>query len=268
MKKGPEGVSLSWAFFRRTVLWMVLLLAVPVSVSLLGSSPEVGDRVAWVWGRRIVSWVGLFLPFAAFAGGIAGSESRGFRRLIGYASVISLLSIVCLGYLAPHLEFREALEDRRDTAQMFPTGPADLFGLWRLRERVVENSPGEFRPSTEHPLRQPPNWIDYLIHSSFALALFAVFGALLGSLTGTLTSGLSPPVRRNARWAIGFLTAALFFLAERAGEGWVRADPGNSGVLGAWGPMLLPALELAGLYLLIVRARMPSMLSGPPSLDG
>ena len=58
------------------------------------------------------------------------------------------------------------------------------------------------------------------------MALFAILAGLLGQLVGFLTGSLSPPARRNARWALGLLTAILFFLAQAVGGEWVRVRPG------------------------------------------
>jgi len=139
-----------------------------------------------------------------------------------------------------------------DVSQRYPTGPTTLGGLRELRTRVLENPPEEFSLSAERLLDAPPNWISFQIHTLFALSLFAILAALLGALTAGLTTGLSPPARKNARWASGLASGVLFFIGESLGGEWVRADALHSGVLGAWGAMVIPVLELAFLYLLLL----------------
>jgi hypothetical protein len=114
-----------------------------------------------------------------------------------------------------------------------------------VRAQVEANPPSEFSYSVDRPFESSPGWLTYRIHSLAVFSLFAILAALLGRQAGFLTSGLSPPARRNARWAIGLFTAVAFFLAEAVGGEWVRLDPVHSGILGAWLPLALPLAELA-----------------------
>lgn len=126
----------------------------------------------------------------------------------------------------------------------------------QLRARrgiVIATPPETYSFRRDRPFESPPNWLTYRIHSPVVIALFAILGALLGQLVAFLTSGLSPPARRNARWALGLFSALAFFIAEVAGGAWVRLDPGNSGLAGAWLPMLMPLAELALLAFLVRR---------------
>ena len=106
------------------------------------------------------------------------------------------------------------------------------------------------------PLTHPPNWLTYLLHSVVVITCFTILAALLGHRGGTLTTGLSPPNRRNARWALGLASSIAFFLAEAAGGDWVRANPSNSGVVGAWVPLVVP-LAVLGLLEVLLRIRNP-----------
>jgi len=105
--------------------------------------------------------------------------------------------------------------------------------------------PGKFSLHIDRPLEQPPNWLTYRIHSPVVIAGFALLAALMGRGLAGLTTGLSPPRRRIARLGLGLAAALAFFLAHAAGGQWVRADPTNPGVLGAWLPLLVPAAGLA-----------------------
>ena len=261
-----SGKRLASLFFPRTATWTLLLLAVPLAAAVSGGGPEEGARTGWEICYFIAAWSGLALPFAAFAGGCAVPLAGRSVGLALSGLTISLLSLSVLGFLAPHLEYKEKEENGQDVDLRFPTGPATIAGLWELRVQVVENPPEDFSLSIENPLQHPPNWIAYLIHTPIVLSLFAVLNAFLGALAASLTTGLSPPARRNVRWAIGLLFGTLFFVAEVLGGDWVRADPARSGALGAWAPLSIPVLALVVLYFLFVRFGEGATLSeGAPS---
>jgi hypothetical protein len=248
-------------FFKRTVGWTVLLIGVPFCALLFGSPPFGGSWTLWAGLFLGSTWFGLFLPFSVFAGSLSTYGGLGRARLALAAFAISVGSFSLIGFASPRLEFQVQMGLSSDMDQRFPTGPATTLGLYRLRNQVLEAPTAEFSFRVDQPLRFPPNWITYRIHSQVAVPLFAILAAFLGALTAFLTTGLSPPARRNARWAVGLVSGVLFFVAEAMGGDWVRADPLNSGVLGAWGPMFVPLLELGVLYLLLIRSRRGSTLS-------
>jgi len=256
-----SSLTMTGVFFRSTLFWTAALLAVPTSAQLFGSSPFGGDWTGWEGLSLLTAWAGLFLPFAAFSGGLVTSGELSVSRLAFSASAISLLSFLLLGYLLPTLQYRVEADLGLDVEERYPTGANTIRGLGEWRGLVQQTPQEEFSLSVERPLQTPPNWITYLIHSSIVQSLYAVLAALLGALVGVFTTGLSPPTRRHANWAAGLFSGILFFVVQTLGGDWVRADPLNSGVLGAWGPMLLPLLELGVLYLLLARARRGSTLS-------
>jgi hypothetical protein len=192
----------------------------------------------------------------------------GFIRLTGTGLAISTAALLLVGEISPVFEYRANNELGLAVEERFPTGPATLQGLLELRERITSDPPNQFSFFIDRPLLLPPNWVTHLIHSRITLALFAVFAVILGSLTASLTTGLSPPARRNVRWAIGLVSGVLFFFSLAMGGDWVRADPRNSGVFGAWVPLLIPALELGLLYYLLTRAGIRATVSGHSSLNG
>ena len=252
-------------FFSRAALWTVVLMAVPGFVQIL-THPLDGDRVSLEWLYLISSWVGLFLPFAAFAGGIAGQRLQTARGLGVSAGLVSVLSLFLLGFASPQLHYQADTMMGLDVGQLYPMGPVTLGGLSDLRDRIEENPPDEFSFGVDRPLASPPNWLTYRIHTPLVLSVFAILAAFLGALTASLTSGLSPPARKNARWATGLLSGVLFFFAETMGGEWVRGSPLNSGAVGAWGPLLLPAIQL-WLFALL-RSRRRSTVSERNSSDG
>jgi hypothetical protein len=260
--KGAGG-----AFFERTALWTVVLLLCPATLQLLS-----GPAFAPSWSLQqvvflAVGWIGLCLPFSAFAGGLGSFGRSGYLRLGISALLVSVVSLVLLGFLSPVLEVQVVRSVGGDIERRFPMGPETIPTLLDLREEVRRNPPDRYSFRVGEPTRSPPNWLTYRAHCLIAMSFFGFLAALLGVSVAGFTSGLSPPARRNARWAMGLVSGVPFFLAEVEAGKWVRADLNNSGLLGAWGPLLLPLVELALLYLLLQWRRRRSTLSQPSSSD-
>ena len=148
-----------------------------------------------------------------------------------------------------------------DLQSVHPFGPDTPGALVAQRRAIVANPPERFSFRVSEPLTHPPNWLTYGLHSPIVLSVFAIFAAFLGRKGRTLTTGLSPPNRKNSRWALGLVVSLAFFLAVAAGAEWVRKNPSNSGVLGAWLPLIVPLAGLCVLELLIRRRAGP--LSAP-----
>jgi len=238
------------AFFQETIRWVVILASVPLCLQLVGG-PLFG--VGWsLWEALLLffSYLGLLLPFASFAGGVAVHGHLRSRSVIINATLVSVIAFALIAYASPIAEYRARVVDGTDFEARFPAGPETFGGLRALRLAAEANPPADFNFAVEHPLDLPPNWLTYILHSQMVVALFGILAALLGQWGGFLTSGLSPPARRNARWALGLFSGVAFFIAEAACGEWVRLDPSNSGVLGAWVPLLVPIVELTFLIFL------------------
>lgn len=255
-------------FLIRTFIWAGVLLSVPTFVQVLGGAPFGGSWTVWKAGFIFAAWLGVLLPFAAFAGGLGAGRRPDLSALFLSAAGVAAISFILLGFIAPRLEYEVEREMGLDLASRYPTGPTTIGGLARLRGHVIFEPPASVSFSPERPFQIPANWYTYLIHSSIVLALFAILNAFIGALAAFLTSGLSPPGRRNARWAIGLASGAAFFMMESIGGDWVRASPTNSGVFGAWAPVLLPIFELVLLLLLLFRAKGRTTLFGAESPNG
>ncbi len=264
MGKVEEGTAKD--ILRKAAFWTAALLTVPAALQFL-SGPPVGSRWALFEGLFLLTgWIGLLLPFSAYAGGLAGSRKTGVHRLFLCGALISFSSLALLGYASPTLEFHAAISSGVDVAERFPTGPRTIPSLLSIRAEIEQNPPERFSFRVGELERSPPNWITYRVHSLISISLYAILATLLGFFSGTLTKGLSPPARRNARWAIGLFSGVVFFTAEAMGGDWVRADPSHSGILGAWGPILIPFVELGVIYLLLLRSGERATLSeGHPS---
>lgn len=197
----------------------------------------------WTGIQDLSGWIGTFLPFAAFAGGVAAYPmSR--KHLFLWSLLVAVLSFGLLAYAEPLARFQARLQGGLDAPQQFPLGPETPGTLLALKERVEASPPETYRFSVDSPLQNPPNWLAFLFHSLFVLPVFALLAALLGWQSAALTTGLSPPARGNARWALGLLSGLIFFVAFRIGSAWVRGGLDHAGIIGAWAPLLVSILEL------------------------
>ena len=133
-----------------------------------------------------------------------------------------------------------------------PFGPTTPSALWEQREYVLANPPGDYSLSIDRPLEQPLNWLALLILLPVVLSGYAMLNTVLGLAAGAVTSGLSPPARRNARWAIGLFGGIAFFVALAVADSAVQASTETSAFVGVL-PLLVPVSELALLVFLIRR---------------
>ena len=243
-------------FFGWTAAWLAVLL-LPTLLAQLSSGLFEGG--IWRPGQIVAQfpgWIGLFLPFAAFAGGVAGYAFLSTPSVLKRGALIAVVSYLLLAFGSPVAVYVEERSQGVDLEELYPFGPPTPDGLLAHRSAIEADPPEAYSFRIDSPLSRPPNWLTYLFHSVIALALYSILAVLLGRWSGKLTTGLSPPDRRNARWALGLAGAIAFFVAEAAGGEWVRADPSNSGVLGAWLPMLLPVVEL-GVLVVLTHLRNP-----------
>jgi len=251
-------------FYAAATAWVGVLVALSFLYRLLTGGPPEGSWSFWAGVHLLLGWTGMFLPFASFAGGLALHKSFSPRVVVLRAVPVVVLSYCLLAYGSPIAEYKAQSALGQDRAIKLPFGPKTPGGLKALRSAVQADPPANYSLSVDRPLEHPPNWLTYLIHSLVVIAGFAVLAALLGHLVGGLTSGLSPPARRNARWGLGLLSAVAFFLAEAAGGEWVCLDPSNSGITGAWLPLVVPVVELALLAFLAHRRRLGFHALPPP----
>ncbi|MBT8396750.1 MAG: hypothetical protein KJN92_07280 [Gemmatimonadetes bacterium] len=232
-------------FFPRVAVWTGLLVWLALAYLLFTGILNGRSWDGWEIAYLLPGWVGLFLPFAAFAGGVAAYSITSPPALVCRALLLVLISYGLLAYLSPLADHRARASEGADLVAEFPLGPLTPSTLVQVRDLSEADPPDRYSFRVGQPFERPPNWLTYLLHGPVVVALFALLAALLGQRAGFLTSGLSPPTRWNARWALGLATGIAFFLAGAAGGGWVRANPSRSGVLGAWLPLLLPLGELA-----------------------
>ncbi len=255
----PPGAS----FYARTLGWTGGLLALTVLYRVLTGAALDRTGAAWQIVHLLANGTGLLLPFAAFAGGVATHAVLRARGVALRAGLLVLASWALMAFLSPLAQYRSWVSAGMDGAARFPMGVETPFALAALRSSVVSHPPAEYSFSVERPFQAPPNWLTYLIHSPAAIACFALLAALLGWACARLTLHLPPPPRENALWALGVASSVAFMAAVTAAGEWVRLHPSNPAVLAAWGPLLVPLVEL-GLLAAVLRrwGRLGSLPTG------
>lgn len=207
--------------------------------------------------RQVPGHVGLFLPFTAFAGGVAVQRFRTPRFVVSRALVLSVAAYGLLAYAVPVLDYHWEARQGLDVETRDPWGPTTPTALLDQRTHVLANPPERYSLRVDEPYRRPPSYLLYQVHALVVHSLFAVFSALLGFRVAQLTSGLPFLTRRNARWSLGLVVALTFFLPVMVAGGWVREDWTRPGIPAAWGPLLVPMLELGGLSLWVRMRQRP-----------
>jgi hypothetical protein len=235
----------AWGFFSRTLTWLFGLVAVVGIARLLALGLQTDHGAAGGGVHLLVAWIGMFLPYAAFAGGLSVSATVPARVALKKSLLITFISFSVLAYAEPLARYHDKEGRGVEVSTQFPFGPETPGGLLALRTEIQRKAGNHQSHSVDQPLLWPLNWVTYLLHCLVVIPLFAPFAGLLGQRTSDLTSGLSPPNRRNARWGLGLISGAVFFLASAFSGDWVRLDPTHSGVIGAWAPLLIPLLELS-----------------------
>ena len=236
-------------FFTVAGVWLLGLVGVAFLYQLV-TRPARWDTLSFYETALFLPGsVGALLPPAAFAGGLALSA---LSRSLGVAvrgALLAVFTYALLAYGNPRAEYRLTSLHGADLASQYPFGPYTPGGLLKIREAVRANPPEVYSRGTSRPLENPPNWWTYLLHSIMAVSGFTLLAALMGKEAGVVTRALPPPVRANVRWGLGLATMVMFFMADKLAMGWVRSDPGNSGVLAGWIALSVPLVELAILRL-------------------
>lgn len=244
----------------RVARWWVLLTIITTLLVRASGGPPDEAGAAWWWAETVVNRLSLILPFVLFAGGLEAAQ-RGYTLGSAFRRSLPLvLAAYLLGaFAAPEARLSRSESEGRAVSTYFPTGALTPINLIRLREQVEALEPDAYSFSVREPLRHPPNWLTYLAHQPAATSVFGLVNLLLGAAIGRLTAGLNPSHRRRRRWAVGLAGAVLFFIPMIVASGWVRASPQNSGLLGAWLPLLVPGLAAGVAYLRVwSRARLHS----------
>ena len=244
----PKTSGPTARFYAATALWLLGMLAVGLAYSRL-TNPLRGP---WRLMEDVVVLAGLFVPFAAFAGGLWVHRMAGPGSVLARAVLLAAVSYGLLAYGGPLVNYQDYLAASLDVETRFPFGPEVPGALRDLRAHVEANPPAKPRFSAG-VLALPPNWLTYRLHMPAAVAAFSVLSALLGWVAGYVTIMKPPAPRRNARWFLGVALGMVFMVTVVAAGDWVRRDPAHSGVLAAWGPLLVPGVCLAVLAAIVRR---------------
>ena len=247
-----------WVFWTAVARWSGALVLLAFVNQLLSAAMAGEVRLLGIL-LLVPGWIGLLLPFTAFAGGVAVRSNSSSRALFSRGLAIAGISYVFLAFGAPLGDYLIEARSGVTPSLVYPAGPRTPMGLLELRSAIEADPPEVFSFRVEAPLTLPPNWLTYLLHSAGAVALYSLLSVILGYRTAGLTSGLSPPNRRNTRWGLGLVLGVALFLGETSGGNWVRGDPSRSGIMGAWVPLLIPVLFL---LLLESLSRYPNLRGG------
>jgi hypothetical protein len=226
-----------------------VLVGTAVLFQLWIGRPEEDPVSAWRFLATLCASAGLLLPFIAFCGGSTAytrgqSRRKQARVVLPGACAIAIGSYSMLGVAFPLIDYQVARERYEDVETRRPFGPETTAGLARHRTFIIANPTGEVSFSLDRPLAQPPNWLAHRMQVPFMIAAFAVLNTLIGLHAGDVTSGLSPPSRRHARWALGLVTAVGFWAATLIGGDWVRGDPARPSWIGSGMPLVLAVFVL------------------------
>jgi hypothetical protein len=237
---------------RVTLLWAGALTVAVASYQWIYSPP--GMRLRTVVGalQQVPGNLGLLIPYASLAGGIALSRIDGFRWNVVVTAIVMAVSVYLLSsVVSPVIDYREDVVAGY-AEQGSPYGAWTPSGLIRHRE-AVRALPRDSLTIRDQR-RLPPNWLTFHLYSGIASALFVLPGILLGWLIGRLTEGMAVASRRNARWAIAVACGAAYARTEVYTAEWVRGSIDRSALLAVMLP-LLTAAAMAGLLGLVYARR-------------
>jgi len=248
-----RGMAAMAPALKAAALWalgLVVVIVVFHTIAVAQPQPWSGQMwLAYVAGR-----LGIVLPFAAFAGGVAIWErnpAAGRTRVAVLAGlVIGLASYASSEVVSPLADYA-ALAGEPDLAEIRPFGPRTPAGKLRQLRFVEANPPEQYRMGDM--TRTPPNGIRLLLHLPLVAVAFSVLNSVLGLQAARLTTALRTPSRRNGRLAIGLAGGLAFFgavfVAGQPGRDWVAL----SGAVAAWLPLAVPLLEAMVLEAMIYR---------------
>lgn len=249
-----------WRPVIRAMLPWYLLLVVGKLLLVWPPVEEKATFVRWLW--MLAHDTALVLPFMLFAAGVALPRRVGYSRRLLRAGAVVGISVAAASYglgawLAPELDDRYLATLGAETEDMRQFGPRTPVGILRNIQFVEASTPEEYSLRASAPHRFPPNVLRWELHVPVALAVFGLINVLIGVRSAELTADMSRGRRRNTRVAIGVLGGMAFFACQTlAGpaEPFLRDGTMRSGVIAAWVPLGLPAVE-ALLLGFLVRSR-------------
>ena len=242
---------------RATASWCLLMVG-SLLLLQLAEWPNGADSGLW-WLWHTADRIGLAIPFALFAGGVALSRVRPKSGRIVRAAVVAAIALSVFSYLLtawvePIVHHRYLVSSGQVTAAIVEFGAQTPTGVHRNLRVVEENPAPEYSLSADAPNEHPPNVLRWVLHRPVALTIFGLVNAFLGLLSAQATGNLRRGPRRNARVAIGVVGGMAFLACVGIAspiEPFLLDGTLRSGVLSAWVPLALPLSEALLLYYLI-----------------
>lgn len=246
---------------RDTVSWC-LLMAGSLLLLQLATWPNSADSGLW-WLWHTADRIGLAIPFAMFAGGVALSRVRPKSRRVVRAAIVAGMALSALSYsltawVQPMVHYRYLIGSESGTAARVEYGPQIPTRILRDLRNIEENPPYEYSLSVDAPNEHPPNVLRWILHRPAALAVFGLVNAFLGLLSAQSTTNLRRNARRNTRVGIGVVGGITLLVCVGIAspiEPFLRDGTLRSGVLSAWAPLALPTTQALLMYYLIRRRR-------------
>ena len=206
------------AYWSSTFAWTAVGLAAVLLYSVAS------DPAYWPWNEgpsrwlRLVSnsphYVGLMLPMAAFAGGLAISSVRSsasIRLAVMTAVLTSLLSFGLIGLAHPALEHAVEVGVYGAPTDRYPLGAHEPWTLWRLRSYEIEQGVAGQGPIT--PLVRS-HLYGFAFYFPFLVSLMGLLYAFSGFAMGVASRGR---VGTNETSLMAWLVWALYVGSFHAG---------------------------------------------------
>ena len=220
----------------------------------------IGDARWWVWATT--ADLSLVLPFLLFAAGVALASILQYRRgllrvTILFAIVLAAVSYCLEAWVSPTLRDRALSTSATAPVEARRFGPRTPVGLLRNLRYVEENPPDEYALRIDAPQLVPPNVLRWRLHYPLAHAVFGLLNVILGILSAQVTGDLARGMRRNLRLSIGIVGGTAFFslrVVASPVQPFLQDGVMQSGILGAWAPLMLPLIEILVLSQ-VLRAR-------------
>ncbi len=245
----PRAAGWIGAALRGMTTWCLLLVGSLLVLQL--ATWRAGTDTALWWASFAAGRLGLILPYALFAagvalGGVRVHSARVARRALAIGIAFASLAYVLTAWVEPELDHAQLTTRGAATAERTRFGPQTPVGLLRNLRFVEANPPEEYSTSVDAPHRRPPDMLRWALHRPAAWAVFGLINLLLGVLAARATAGLRRRSRRNARLAVGVLGGIAFFVCMGLAspiDSFLRDGTLHSGVLGAWIPLAFPLTQ-------------------------
>ncbi len=254
-------IRVSAAVAKAVLPWLLLFVAArPLSSFRWPPFEWSGGLLHWL--SFVLDDTAFVLPFLVFAGGVALRDTLGYSRqviraVVFWGVVASTVCYLVAAWAAPAVEHQVLVRLGAETETARQFGARTPVGVLRNLRFVEANPPDEYSLRVSSPHRFPPNVLRWELHRPPAMAVFGFINVVLGVIAAQLTVDLKRGRRRNARVAIGLLSAIAFLALQRFAaptETFLQSGVLRSGIVAAWAPLSFPLAE-GFLLIYLVRGR-------------